>query len=63
MIVPGTVTYFSVGQSWKGCMTISINGWQNVNVVSACQEEAINESHGPKVNRISGEAVSIQRRM
>jgi hypothetical protein len=61
MIVPGIVTYFSVGQSWKGCMTILIKDRQNVNIESTCQEEAINESHGPKVNRISGEAVSIQR--
>ena len=44
-------------------MTISINNWQNVKIGSACQEEAINEGHGPQVNRISGKAVSIRRHL
>ena len=44
-------------------MTISINNWQIAKIGSACQEEAINEGHSPKVNGISGKAVSMQRRL
>lgn len=44
-------------------MTISVSDCHNVKTVSACQEEAVNECHGPKVNGISGKVFSIRRRL
>src|SRR5258708_38909564 len=41
--------------------SLSVNDWQTMKIMSACQEEAISECHSPKVNRVSGKVVSIRR--
>lgn len=44
------VRYFSVGQSWKGWVHMSLNKLVRRRFISAYQKEAVNKGDSPQVN-------------